>query len=717
MKNFKIILTVLALLALLNTSQAVINISSTIVISSDTLINDNIVIHPGGHLIITNYSTLRIGNNKSIKILSSSVTNALNPGTLTVTNYAAIAADVNNSNDRWRGIFVVGNKNMSQLTGKMARLIVNMESTINGMTIGIRNYDYDSDPNALLTGGGIIQIKNSYVNGFIPLGLIPLGGSNHPLIEMQNYQNKAVNNSNILNDDFSYFHGSTFNMNSAYTGVPGTPILDNDCIVFNLKSVEGISFYGNNITSGSAGTAGIGIKLDNAGAKIASYNCNGIANCTNYPGNTFSCSSFSIFIVNNTSFHKLFIYENSLYSSNNGDMYMHGTNNVIIWKNILINCTNGNGLELINSTKYDVSENTLNGITPVGGINVMTGIKITNSGNLSNEIYKNNFNNVNSAIISFGHNRNGSSAIASATGLKHICNNMSNTTAAGKDIVMPTDNVTMPASNKGIASIQGVEPYYVAGSPNPIYKSVSNTFSTGINTGNHYINNQNALTYYGAPLSFSGNGTTVIAPNITCLSKICLPPCANNANRTLLASAYYQANKQAMLDSLQAQTGTISYAATLEQYQDMVNNVVKEYLGDPLDSNSVLQYDNLEQLLQDAAIDGYYANSKARNQVKKKLLHDYHLQLAGLHVQQAEYTQANDVLQGIIDNFLVSKNEIIQIKELKQFYVLQQQLLNTAITWTSISEQDKQKIINAANPIHGHIGAAAAYYTYTISKP
>jgi hypothetical protein len=334
-------------------------------------------------------------------------------------------------------------------------------------------------------------------------------------------------------------------------------------------------------------------------------------------------------------------------------------------------------------------ENTVN-TTGAASASLAYGISVTNGGELYNEVYKNNINNHNYGLYSDGINR---STLYQDNGLKFICNSLTNTVSDAYDITVYGGIAT---GNKGIAFSQGI---FSGGS---MY-SVSNTFSGTLNTGHGIIDNSNSFNYYGSvPNGVTGPVTVIAATNIGCGSKICDFPCVTYKDPAVTFATV----KAALLTQLQTTYGTPEFDRVLIEYQELIRNIIEIYMGEPENPDDEIRWDILEQVLDEAALEGYYGvQNVATNPNTKKYLIEYHIMKSSLLMQQNKYDDAIKLLTTDLTKFKLSEEQYDQLQELIQVITIQKQLKG-GTKWNTIA--DKSLVYTLANTEEFRYGTSLA---------
>ena len=260
-------------------------------------------------------------------------------------------------------------------------------------------------------------------------------------VEIDNIITTKPNNSqsfikltSFINDTSPYpLSGSA----SPVVPYPFISIIDND----------GVNIYGCKFINNQYYSFFTGIWIDNSDVRISSINST-IGNWGNFfiygaIKNIFKNLTHGIWIIGNSTFKRSIIENTLIEDMNLVGIGAYNTNNSFFLNNSLNNI-NSNSIELLYSTGYEITQNTITHDN-IGG-----GILVHISGEDYNEIYNNKITNATPALKSYGQNRS-SSLIGS--GLKFLCNNMHESTNHFTiDILVDYDE---GLGNDGIATYQG----------------------------------------------------------------------------------------------------------------------------------------------------------------------------------------------------------------------------------------------------------------------
>jgi len=258
---------------------------------------------------------------------------------------------------------------------------------------------------------------------------------------------------------------------------------------------------------------------DHVGCGIESFNSifRVLGECTNYSGNnctawdygSFTNLNYGVYATasNSTDFADI---RHTNFNDNFRGVYLSGmtlprvTSNKFFLNGAAVN--ESYGLYLDGCTQYWVEDNSFKKCAECGhptGI----GIYVNASGEQPNEIYLNNFDGVEYAVITLGVNRTGRSP---SVGLVIRCNNYNNTLF---DETIIYDGWVTPPSNHGISKYQGsntLTPTDMAGNIFYYNTSVSGDFDDINNQSNHfyYYYSDNAGSSHVEPLDYTASTVT-----------------------------------------------------------------------------------------------------------------------------------------------------------------------------------------------------------------
>lgn len=334
--------------------------------NSSYKIAQNIVVKPGAKLIMDGI-TLRVNPINQIIVEQG--------GYLEVKN-STLTNDITTCyNESWKGIKVLGTANYDQIPsigGDQGCVIIDANSIISKAEIGIHSRQ-----------GGIVKIRGNSQFKDNVIG-----------VKIEDYAN--FNN-------ISYIKESEFLVTySTYTsGVSPTFIC--------LEDVQGVDIRGNLFKNYFPGNTanGRGILSIDAGFSLFTYNSQ---------PNIFEGLSEGIYAYSTGSMFPIIISGNDFSDIDNTIIHISAIDNVQIIENSFEVETKG--VSLYNCSGYKVEENTFTGINNSG-----YGIFVYNSGYANNEIYKNNFINLNKGCYAAGTN---SGNMKPTSGLHFICNSYNN---------------------------------------------------------------------------------------------------------------------------------------------------------------------------------------------------------------------------------------------------------------------------------------------------
>ena len=129
-------------------------------------------------------------------------------------------------------------------------------------------------------------------------------------------------------------------------------------------------------------------------------------------------------------------------------------------------------------------------------------------------------------------------------------------------------------------------------------------------------------------------------------------------------------------------------------------------MGEPENPEDEIRWDILEQVLDEAALEGYYGvQNVATNPNTKKYLIEYHIMKSSLLMQQNKYDDAIKLLTTDLTKFKLSEEQYDQLQELIQVITIQKQLKG-GTKWNTIA--DKSLVYTLANTEEFRYGTSLA---------
>ena len=327
-----------------------------------------------------------------------------------------------NSTEPWQGIYVQGDKTLRQSpSSNMGQLIIKNGGTIEYAATAVHNYALDEDGNIDWNStGGIIKTYGGaqFLN-------------NKRDVEFLSYQNYA--GSSPVNDK-SYFKETTFSV---------TEILPDEQQPLDritMWQVDGIKIWGCDFSSSTEyvlGLRGSGISANDASFVVESYE--------DTP-TTFTNLTKGIEVENYNDYYTISVNKaqfNNLYAG----IFMLDVMEASITENtfnVLPSLLNKSpyGLFMVGCSGYKVEENVFSNET--SGETNSLGIVVSNKNlEADNDLYRNEFFDLNTGILVMGANGNGS--IFEPTGLEVLCNRFTNSLSSYTDFGL---------TNKGSVSFQ-----------------------------------------------------------------------------------------------------------------------------------------------------------------------------------------------------------------------------------------------------------------------
>jgi hypothetical protein len=676
-------------------------LTSNTTINTNTFKNIDIVVPQGITLTINAGANVVFAAGKGIRVLTSTTNNVA--GGRLVLSYCRLTGGnslANAGKDNWAGVFVIGDNTLSQQDIRMAKVTASVGNnpgevtTIERAEWGVTNYNPiastfpivpPADFNADYTGGGIIQMSYAKIR------------EAEWCVDMKHYQNFSKTTPTTKLNDVSWFNKCEFSKSWV---TYGTNWQSGGLV--NQHEVTGTSFRGCSFTNNWADKYAAdfrGINFSSAGAFIT-RSCNGFL-CNTWQECTFNNFRYGIYAENNGSAHRISV-NYSKFTDNKFGIVIKGASNPYICRNTVNYNSNSSsahgGISLENTRQYTLMENVITVSNPSSAA-MASGITINNCGELAHQVYKNTVNGANMAIYSDGVNR---STISGDAGLKFICNTMTNAVPDATDIrVISSSGI----ANSGAAANQAI---YLSAN----YYDAGNIFSGSLSSGFSFLNKEagtgtsfNPISYYAiSPLPNTTSGiTTIITPNSnSCPSLICDFPCVTYKDPIGTIAI----TKQQLLLAIQNTYGTADFDRTVEEYQNWVHRICEIYAGEPENENDELNFEALEQFLQDAILSGNYG-IVANNSNLKNYFVDYDIQLAGLLVQQKKFEQAIALLSNSIEKFNLNE---IQAEQMENYIAMLQvqKLLASGSSWATMP--NKNRIYELANTQNVEMATSLAQF-------
>lgn len=641
--------------------------STTLLLPAGTpyVVNEDVFIYPGGSLTINGGLVVKMnGGGHIIRVYSNIYTSgpdaSLNGGRLVI-NGATVTTD-----DNWYGINVVGIETLSQQSPKMARATVS-NSTIERADYGITNWDTRTDFNNFNhTGGGIVQVGNTtfHNNGFS--------------YWLTHYRNFSISSPSTLLNDMSNLANCTFvrDLTNPTTFPPAAFV--------RLHEVEGVRIAGCNFTDNIGGGVR-GIMLESAGVLI-DRNCSAVdiyGNCVGgITPSTFNNLAFALYSYSPMNAHKVTMQNSTINNCRNGGIFLQGYQGPVFLRNTINLPPNSYATSAIafeGCTGYRVEENTINTVGPISNSNIF-GITVNNSGGSANEIYKNTINDANYAMQSNGDNSGG----IFTTGLRFVCNNMTNTITDAYDISIIGGTAT---ATKGIATAQN-------GTAGSSIASVGNNFSTFSSsyTDHNIYNVSNSIYYFydaaallSNPAQVSSNVIKTTAVANSCPSKIYSGGAASS-----LKAEYLQV--KAFLETQIPNASADQVGELLNNYDLTVNNLLN--LTD--DEGNDNTPDQLIEILQSAQYN-----------------YEFQVRKAFIMAQINHFDEAIQTLSNLNTSFQLTPDAEDQIHEIIEMIHIGAMHAANNENWEMMSAGDRQHVHEIADHSQSWASFMARYYLAT----
>lgn len=742
----------------------IVNACATLTIRDNANFNfsgHSIYVMPGGKLIIKNNVEVSVWQSNAYIAVESNYMHLPNDpdplpgGILQVTN----AQIRSGSGAGWRGISVAGgngahvigtaydglvsnsmyfSQNKIPYTSDIytAQLLMSYVNVMN-MTEGIYNYDrfgetgfgHFSDPLAVCSGGGLIQI---------------------------NYSGCMGNSNNVIN----FYNYTNWQSTGNITYTIGNKLLNDKSFIRNTEFKNIVlpvsSTYRYIYSYHTTGVSVLGCKFQDypnyPGPTVAAVECNGgtviIDRACNDPyiaGGTSSCTNIAT-----SEFNDMRMYGVSLNSSEGSSILnssfsgSYGIRNVainmnycandlVLNNNIKISYTGGTslskivGINMSGCTNFWVEGNTV--FTPGKGASYMVGILVNEAGTADNQVYRNTIKSMDYSLQANGLNYTNHHGVSS--GLRFLCNDLSyNQYPAATDMLVgPIPTGTSASYGFGISVFQGDGTY-------PNYIAAGNKFAPSKSTtgGPYHIYNQSlsGINYYWAtlaeePVSISGTVTKSFVMNDnTCPDNtICcgIPTSGNTAlpPEDFISYNDYTIRKSNLETQIAATSAnTTQYNDLLRRYNRLVDSMVNsflyaadalkqfkggnsfvEYRVDTIHSNNngPLQYDTTI-LYTDNEIQVKYDSIKLVLD-NARYLYDFKLRLAALYSSEGNISNALSTLEAIPGNYTLNAAELADVNNTGALYIIKDLLDKRQSSYNTLSAADVSFLNNMAQDSAG----------------
>ena len=489
-------------------------------------INGDVEILSGATLTVT--STIRFASDAQM-IVRKGGELIVDGGTLT-----------NGCDERWKGIVIEGDpstfQSVSPYTGIRGQGYVKLkDATLENAEFGVRIYDPEATNPHNTTGGVLVAINTDFINNFFAVDFAP-------------YQNFSPFNAASLTGNLSYFSECRFVVNDDF---PGN--YQNFGAHVSLYRVTGIEFYGCDFSNEIDHMAYT--YADDAKAAITSRDahfivtrkCSGFPFCSTEKRSTFDgfataisaydLSTVNTFAVSYTDFTNNYTGINM----NKIDKAYIVRNNFIVGMDLPGLYNPYKGINMFRCEGFKVEENDFQpSITALPGKEKL-GIVTIGSGSEFNEIYNNDFHNMDYANVANGDNR----GPVATKGLVYSCNSNEENQY---DFAIPDEGV----SSWGIAQNQGA-----------LNEAADNDFTPfPLNPFSHYLNDASSIVYFHssgkAPTHYT---TATVALNSQATVNQCASKLPNDGQISVLSEVEKTAFKQLFFSSYDDREKT--YAANM----------------------------------------------------------------------------------------------------------------------------------------------------------
>ena len=598
----------------------------------------------------------------------------------------------NDTETHWQGIQVYGNPNASQYPDANGNYAQGMLILKNGATIenavnavALQNSDKWGH------SGGIVFANNAH---FI---------NNRRSVEFLSYQNTFPPTGEVC-DNVSRFTNCDFVYDDNYN------ITTDLRTHVTMWEVDGVKFYGCTFTDeiSSDPNKGYGIYTLDAGYRVDDY-CNAqIAPC---PANSVIRTTFTgfhsgVYSVNTVYDPRFISVKNTDFINNGLGVYLGNA-----WGSVIVNdtfelgaiddaCNNkvGIGIQLDNSKMFAIEQNsfqTFSGAPPAQFI----GIRVANTNNASDEIYKNSYDGLDVSIQAEGKNW----WRFKEDGLAYYCNgNQSN------DYDFYVKRID---DNDGIQRLQG-SATMVAG----------NTFSTNVKPkGNFYNESDYTIDYYYAQNEYPAEREKVdVFPEQ--LSKVCPSHYGDGGHDIRLSSAGYQQRET------DYNTATASYTNAVSQYDAANDTATRDYWADKMSYYNIERARAAYDIIRSDMADTIAHPDLFKTWMEKLDTYTTAEAMVDYYLQQGDYTTALNKVDSLPYRFAFTAYDSTEYPLYSDFKHKQAAWLSDGRTIFDLKTSEIKSLIAIADSSKGTAGAQArailqfAYpsqYSYTdcIGKP
>lgn len=331
------------------------------------------------------------------------------------------------------------------------------------------------------------------------------------------------------------------------------------------------------------------------------------------------------------------------------------------------------------SSGYTVEGNTIEGES-YDEFHGTNGIYISNCGPENNDIYRNTISDNLIGITANLNNR----GMFGLEGLKLLCNDLTNNSIQNSWSVF---------IDGGIASFQGI-PFAIS-NPNPTihFRSAGNLFASLNLHDPQLVKSPNTppFSYFynpNIPSAYPGNNTNY--PVIVGASNSCpvrqFPVIKPNIFVRNIQNVEAQISE---VGEMKSASDSAKLAWLLDCHQSLIDSMLYTFMyGDSVQ----VRYDSMAWALEQVHY-GYY------NKVK----------LAGVYLMQLRYSDAINLLNQIPSEFNLSDDEITDVRNMADMYVVIDSLRHNGQSWDALASSMKQEVYSVANA-SGLYGQAVAIY-------
>ena len=444
-------------------------------------------------------------------------------------------------NRMWQGIEVTGDRSKPQTLQSQGALYIENGSVIENAFTALRNSL--STDNAYTTTGGIVQAYSSTFR------------NNCRAVEFSPYAYSPQ--SGLVYDYSSVFRQCLFTVNNQNLFAANDTVFTEHAKLWEVRGVtfKGCSFHDSTSTPAS-GTRGV--YTEDAGLILDTYCDYTYSGCVCSESHATYCSftGFATAVeVNTTGFQYPVLVNQVLFSDNGTGVIINGNHFATVTRcdfdmqNSPVIVSARYGLYLNNCTGYHVEENSFRKLSaPSVSDNIVTkGIMVTNSGNRSNQLHRNDITNLSYGVYASGNN----------SALQMTCNSFLNNLYG-----------IYSSSNLSVSPVQGAAS-----------EGADNSFKDNILSDFYHVGSSSVVYYYSTGGFHTPTLCYGVSPQITKNANLCSSTlCDNGGIIKSLADFQTEMDAETYYESVRAiMSDTVLDLAALEQWHTAAQPIADPY--------------------------------------------------------------------------------------------------------------------------------------------